>query len=59
MASFWLFLPSSSRPFLSSCLQLGELTVNCLETPCHTSGHICYYVHSEDKKDQVVFTGML
>lgn len=37
--------------------KLGSLTVNCLETPCHTSGHICYYVHNEDKSNKVVFTG--
>ena len=37
--------------------QLGKLTVNALETPCHTTGHICYYVHSEDLKSKTVFTG--
>ena len=37
--------------------QLGKLTVNALETPCHTTGHICYYVHSEDLQSKAVFTG--
>ncbi|KAI6646772.1 Hydroxyacylglutathione hydrolase, mitochondrial [Oopsacas minuta] len=38
-------------------LQIGFLKVTCFETPCHTSGHICYFVESQDKKDPVVFTG--
>ncbi|XP_064406373.1 hydroxyacylglutathione hydrolase, mitochondrial-like [Halichondria panicea] len=37
--------------------KVGSLTVTCLETPCHTKGHICYYVTSEDLSDKVVFTG--
>uniref|UniRef100_H0Z8S3 Hydroxyacylglutathione hydrolase, mitochondrial n=1 Tax=Taeniopygia guttata TaxID=59729 RepID=H0Z8S3_TAEGU len=27
-----------------TALQVGSLSVKCLSTPCHTSGHICYYV---------------
>jgi hydroxyacylglutathione hydrolase len=38
-------------------LKIGQLTVRCLETPCHTSGHICYYVTSPDLSNKVVFTG--
>nr|CAB3251763.1 hydroxyacylglutathione hydrolase, mitochondrial-like [Phallusia mammillata] len=33
----------------------GSLTVQCLSTPCHTSGHICYFV--EGGETPVVFTG--
>ena len=33
------------------------MKITCLETPCHTSGHICYYVVAPDKKEPVVFTG--
>lgn len=36
---------------------VGELCVRCLCTPCHTTGHVCYYVSSQDGKDKVVFTG--
>ena len=25
-------------------LKVGSLNVECLFTPCHTTGHICYYV---------------
>lgn len=29
-------------------IKLGTLTIECLSTPCHTRGHICYYVHNEE-----------
>ena len=35
---------------------LGSLSIKCLHTPCHTTGHICYFVE-ENGKDPVVFTG--
>ena len=39
-------------------LRIGSLDIECLATPCHTSGHICYYVTSEEKGvDPAVFTG--
>ena len=25
-------------------IKVGGLNIQCLFTPCHTSGHICYYV---------------
>lgn len=37
--------------------KLGALSVRCLETPCHTSGHICYYITSQDQSSKAVFTG--
>ena len=46
--------------FNSLTFQLGKLSVKCLSTPCHTTGHICYYVTSGDggKPDEpAVFTG--
>lgn len=36
-------------------LQVGGLAITCLYTPCHTSGHICYYV--TQGSDKAVFTG--
>lgn len=52
-------LPNSS---LSSSLlpssQVGSLNVKCLCTPCHTSGHICYYVTKPNSSEPpAVFTG--
>ncbi|MCL4132295.1 UNVERIFIED_CONTAM: hypothetical protein GTU68_039751, partial [Idotea baltica] len=40
-------------------LQVGNLKVECLFTPCHTQGHICYHVtNSADSNEQAaVFTG--
>ena len=34
---------------------IGGMSVSCLFTPCHTTGHVCYYVTQGD--DKVVFTG--
>ena len=39
-------------------LQLGNLKVTCLFTPCHTTGHICYFVEGESVDDLAVFTGV-
>lgn len=36
---------------------IGNLRVQCLFTPCHTTGHICYYVESPASDQKVVFTG--
>ncbi|GFU16178.1 hydroxyacylglutathione hydrolase, mitochondrial [Nephila pilipes] len=38
-------------------LQVGELHINCLLTPCHTRGHICYFVKDESGSPPAVFTG--
>ncbi|GAB6021426.1 hypothetical protein CHUAL_004035 [Chamberlinius hualienensis] len=38
--------------------KIGNLNVKCLFTPCHTSGHICYYVTSQNESESpAVFTG--
>lgn len=38
---------------------MGQLDFECLFTPCHTSGHICYYLKTGDSSVQkpAVFTG--
>ncbi|XP_012587154.1 PREDICTED: hydroxyacylglutathione hydrolase, mitochondrial [Condylura cristata] len=39
-------------------LQVGSLSVKCLSTPCHTSGHICYFVSQPGSAEPAaVFTG--
>ncbi|XP_047636896.1 hydroxyacylglutathione hydrolase, mitochondrial isoform X5 [Phacochoerus africanus] len=41
-----------------STLQVGSLSVKCLSTPCHTSGHICYLVSKPGSSESpAVFTG--
>jgi hydroxyacylglutathione hydrolase len=39
-------------------LKIGALNIKCLATPCHTSGHICYFVEGPIAEDPpLVFTG--
>jgi len=40
-------------------IKLGSLEFECLFTPCHTTGHICYYLKSNNPAMQkpAVFTG--
>ncbi|CAA0811000.1 Hydroxyacylglutathione hydrolase cytoplasmic [Striga hermonthica] len=39
-------------------LSLGaDTNILCLHTPCHTKGHISYYVTAKDGDDPAVFTG--
>lgn len=37
-------------------ITLGNLKIRCLFTPCHTTGHICYYIESASG-ERAVFTG--
>jgi hydroxyacylglutathione hydrolase len=37
--------------------KVGSLKISCLATPCHTTGHICYYVTDADGGSKAVFTG--
>lgn len=37
-------------------IHLGSLIIKCLFTPCHTSGHICFYINSQNGQ-RAVFTG--
>jgi len=38
-------------------LKIGSLDVKCLFTPCHTTGHICYFVTGPSGTQPAVFTG--
>lgn len=39
-------------------LHLGaDISILALHTPCHTKGHICYYVTGKGDEDPTVFTG--
>ena len=45
------------RP-VCTLFQVGSLHVKCLSTPCHTSGHICYFVTKPNSPEPpAVFTG--
>ena len=34
--------------------ETGGMTITCMHTPCHTKGHICYYVTVEGENNQIV-----
>lgn len=36
---------------------IGDINVECLFTPCHTTGHICYYLTAPGQTP-AVFTGI-
>uniref|UniRef100_A0A0A1XB86 hydroxyacylglutathione hydrolase n=1 Tax=Zeugodacus cucurbitae TaxID=28588 RepID=A0A0A1XB86_ZEUCU len=38
-------------------LKLGEMTFNCMHTPCHTIGHYCYFVECGAGGPPALFTG--
>ncbi|XP_074659113.1 hydroxyacylglutathione hydrolase, mitochondrial-like isoform X2 [Tubulanus polymorphus] len=38
-------------------IKIGNLDVQCLFTPCHTTGHICYFVQGQSGEDPAAFTG--
>ncbi|KAK6630586.1 hypothetical protein RUM43_014571 [Polyplax serrata] len=40
----------------NSQFKIGNLNVECLFTPCHTSGHICYFI-KQNNGPPAVFTG--
>ncbi|XP_067938092.1 hydroxyacylglutathione hydrolase, mitochondrial-like isoform X2 [Watersipora subatra] len=48
--------PSLRKVVHGDRITVGSLNIECLFTPCHTSGHICYYVTDPDN-DPAVFTG--
>lgn len=39
--------------------KLGSLDITPLHTPCHTKGHVCYYVVDPATGEKAVFTGEL
>lgn len=65
---FMLFLTEMYASFLTKIVltctwvsflsvQVGNLSVRCLFTPCHTTGHICYFVTGDQGEQPIVFTG--
>jgi len=35
--------------------KLGSLEITALSTPCHTSGHICYFVKDKGRRVALMF----
>jgi hydroxyacylglutathione hydrolase len=49
-------IPALTHPVQDGAVfKLGTLEIQALHTPCHTTGHICYYVKGNNER--VVFTG--
>ncbi|GIY60263.1 hydroxyacylglutathione hydrolase, mitochondrial [Caerostris darwini] len=38
-------------------LKIGDIVIRCLHTPCHTSGHVCYFIDCETIPEPICFTG--
>ncbi|XP_017488121.1 PREDICTED: hydroxyacylglutathione hydrolase-like protein isoform X2 [Rhagoletis zephyria] len=38
-------------------IKLGQMTIHCLHTPCHTVGHYCYFVECGAGGPPALFTG--
>ncbi|XP_003742337.1 hydroxyacylglutathione hydrolase, mitochondrial [Galendromus occidentalis] len=38
-------------------IKIGALTASTRFTPCHTTGHVCFYIPGKEDKPPVVFTG--
>ena len=38
-------------------ISLGSISIQCIETPFHTQGHICYLCSEEGSSEKLVFTG--
>ncbi|XP_023345761.1 hydroxyacylglutathione hydrolase, mitochondrial [Eurytemora carolleeae] len=68
--SRYLYIYKSSSLYFSVCLSsihpvILQVSIQytlsyfrlVFTTPCHTSGHICYYVTDENQKERIVFTG--
>lgn len=51
--------PFGSWSSIVSDSQFSSINVRCLFTPCHTSGHMCYFVWEDECTDApAVFTGL-
>lgn len=58
-ASIWIVC-RFRRPTHPHLFQVGSLNVKCLSTPCHTTGHICYFVTKESSDEPpAIFTGVV
>ncbi|KAF1766642.1 hypothetical protein GCK72_006600 [Caenorhabditis remanei] len=53
-------VPALNQPVKhNQVVELADLKIRCLSTPCHTSGHVCYFITdpSNESEVPVVFTG--
>lgn len=38
-------------------ISVGSIGIDCIETPFHTQGHICYLCNEEGSSEKLIFTG--
>ena len=38
-------------------ISVGSISIECIETPFHTQGHICYLCSEEGSSEKLIFTG--
>ena len=38
-------------------ISVGTIKIQCIETPFHTQGHICYLCSEEGTSEKLIFTG--
>ncbi len=38
-------------------ISVGTISIQCIETPFHTQGHICYLCSEEGSSEKLIFTG--
>ncbi|GFU24704.1 hydroxyacylglutathione hydrolase, mitochondrial [Nephila pilipes] len=41
----------------SETIVIENLLIKCLHTPCHTSGHVCYFIAGDTSREPICFTG--
>lgn len=44
----------TKKLFHNEVFQVNKINIQCLHTPCHTSGHVCYFIQSDEP---ICFTG--
>jgi hydroxyacylglutathione hydrolase len=49
---------ATRRVFDGDCVNIGDLQVQIIFTPCHTSGHVCFYVKGPEMgSSPILFSG--
>lgn len=38
-------------------ISVGSIGIDCIETPFHTQGHICYLCNEEGSSEKLILTG--
>ncbi|XP_055936464.1 hydroxyacylglutathione hydrolase, mitochondrial-like [Argiope bruennichi] len=47
----------TEKVYHNQTFKIGDLVFRCLHTPCHTSGHVCYFLEGDSFREPICFTG--